>query len=224
LAWSDGYLSFNLKMGSMKGKDLLLLGGAALALYYFSRPKQPANDLLGNASGALGNIAGQLATAAGQTGQGIQETINGVIAGATNQGVAMGGSVNQYLNAGAYQNLSPEVANVVSNVDFLNQISGAQLVTATIAPTASGSGLIQLRGASGVPTVQSQALINTAVRSAPVSYGVTLASGGSNVFNITSAGKPATTAFMSVAPAKATAKPTYTSSYANLASRYARGF
>jgi hypothetical protein len=178
----------------MKNEKLFLIGGAALAAYFvLPQIKKGIDDTLAKLN-PLSGITGGLQNA----GQQLDINLRLAQASAEQGIVAAGGTVNQVVNPGGYSNFDAGAASVLANVDFINQLKGANIVNATIAPTSSGSGLLQLRGASGVNPIVANAAIDVAVMAATSpTYGVELVSGGTNVFNITSQGTAATTAFSS---------------------------
>jgi hypothetical protein len=180
----------------MKQNNLLLLGGAALAAYFvIPQIKKTIDDTLSKLNPFTG-------VGAGLQNAGQQLDINlKLTQAAVEQGVvAAGGTANQVINSGAYSNFDAGAASVLANVNFINQLKGENFISANLAPTTSGSGIIQLRPGSGVGAVVGNAAIDLAVKAATSpSYGVELATGGTNVFNITSQGTAATTAYSSQA-------------------------
>jgi hypothetical protein len=175
---------------------LALAGGAA----YFLLPKaKQAVDNAINAINPLNAASGALSGATAATAQGLEEAKKQITALTTSQPlVSAGGAVAQIINPAKYGLLSSGAASVIANVDYINAASGGNVIKTSITPTASGSGLITLTPTAGAKDVSGNAAIDTAVRAATApTYGVQLASGGTQVFNITSKGTAATTALSS---------------------------
>ena len=171
----------------MKTEHIVLIGGAALVAYMFLNKKaasSPISDLAG-AIDNIGNVPGQIAQALTPNVPAVENAV-----------IQAGGILNQAVNANAYSGFDAGAASVMANADFINQLRAANIIAVNVAPTASGSGIIQLRAGNGVGAVVGQAAIDAAIKAATnATYGVSLATGGANVFNITSQGQPATTAY-----------------------------
>lgn len=155
----------------------------------------------GEAASDLGGAVQDLLGAPGAALQKTQSEVKQSTASVTGSVVNTGGTVNRVLNAGRYADLAPGAAQVLANVDFLNQISGSQYITAKIEPgkvvIVPSAGLAG--GALNVPANQA---IASAVRAVPASvgaYGMSNVSGGITAFNITSQGTAATAAYPSQA-------------------------
>ena len=164
----------------MKTENLVLIGGAALVAYFLLKKKAAPTP--------LDNIVGGLGDTWGAVEGGIKKVENMTESGI----IYAGGQANKVLNPGGYSALGPTAGDVLANADFINQYMGSQVIAGSILPSISGSGLLTLRGGEGIPIAQAQRYIDEAVRAAPESYGVSLASGGVNVFNLTSGGTAAT--------------------------------
>jgi len=184
-------------MGSMKGSDWLLIGAAGLAAFFlFRKGSETVQETIGGISSGINEAVADLQNIPNQViTQPLQQAQQGLTLGV----IGAGGTALQAVNANRYKNFAPGLASVLGNVDFLNIVRGGEYVQATVKPTASGSGLLQLRGNSGAADmIQAQYQIDQAVRAATApTYGVSLASGGTNVFNITPAGQAATNYFLS---------------------------
>jgi len=177
-------------------QKVALLGGAALVAYYFLSKKQaassqPQDAVSGAIGGAITGLQNQVASGINDLVSGPMQAAQGVLT--SQPAVSVGGAASQFLNAPSYMNFGPGAASALANVDYINTVMRSNIINANVLPTASGSGVIQFTGASGVPKATAQAYIDTAIRASSSQYGVSLSSGGANVFNITSQGTAATT-------------------------------
>jgi hypothetical protein len=161
---------------------ILLLSGYVI----YSEYKKTQGEI----GGALGNLGQGLQGLLNTPAQIIREITEAPAQLLTSQpAVQAGGGALNLVNSllGTYSNQSVGSQAILANVDYINTVSGANIISANIQPTALGT-ILQLRGGEGVPLTQSQAYIDLAVNAARASgvptYGVSLKSGGINSFNL----------------------------------------
>jgi len=189
-------------VGVMKDKNILLLGAAALAAYFLFFKKQPSasepnQQIPIDWSSFLGAPGANLGAA---FGKGLTEAAAPALTGAltSSPAVQIGGGLNtawQQLTGGYPSGLSVGSQAILGNVDYINQIMGANIIKAGVSPTTLST-ITNLRAGAGVSVPVAQAYMDVAARAVPASiplYGVSLRTGGQNVFNFP-AGGTATTA------------------------------